>query len=195
MPAAKRQDLRASEARERLLHATLRCAARDGGGALSLQSIAEEASVSKALVLYHYRDKEQLLATTIRWLTTRLLEREAHALAQSSASSVLEDYWRWLEEEIAAGELRVLNELSQERGGETRRALEESALQRQARAEQTVARVFQLLELAPRLPAAMIASSELAFRDGLVLWAWRQPDRSARVSFDVFWLSILSLAR
>ncbi|MCC6928342.1 MAG: TetR/AcrR family transcriptional regulator [Gemmatimonadaceae bacterium] len=195
MPAAKRQDVRASEARERLLQATLRCAARDGGAALSLQAIAEEAAVSKALVLYHYRDKEQLLATAIRWLTARLLEREGKALVQSTASSVLEDYWRWLEEEISEGELRVLIELSQERGDETRRALEESSLQRQARAEQTVARVFQLLDLSPRLPAAMIAASELAFRDGLVLWAWRQPDRSARVSFDVFWLSLLSLAR
>ncbi len=195
MPAARRQDVRASEARERLLAATLRCAARDGGGALSLQSIAEEASVSKALVLYHYQDKERLLATTIRWLTGRLLAREASALAQSTAGSVLEDFWRWLDEELQRGELRVLIELAQERGVETRRALEESALQRQQTAEQTVSRVFQLLDLSPRLPAAMIASSELAFRDGLVLWAWRQPDRSARVAFDVLWLSLLSLAR
>ncbi|MBK6306089.1 MAG: TetR family transcriptional regulator [Gemmatimonadetes bacterium] len=82
MPAARRQDVRASEARERLLAATLRCAARDGGGALSLQSIAEEASVSKALVLYHYQDKERLLATTIRWLTGRLRARSERAGAE-----------------------------------------------------------------------------------------------------------------
>jgi len=195
MPAAKRRDLRASEARERLLEATLRCAIRDGGGALSLQSIAAEAGVSKALVLYHYHGKERLLAITIRWLATRLLAREANALARSSASSALEDYWRWMASEIERGEARVLIELSQERGAEVREAIDETSLARQQQAEQTVSRVFQLLELTPRVPVAMIASGELAFRDGLVLWAWRQPDRSARVAFDVCWLSLLSLAR
>jgi len=194
-PPVRRSDARALEARERLLTATLRCAQRDGAGAVSLQAIAAEASVSKALVLYHYRGKEALLAATIRWLTQRLVEREADALSLTTAATVMEDYWRWLGGEIDGGELRVLVEFTQERGEETRQALEESALQRQAAGEKTVARVFQLLDLSPRLPAAMLASCELAFRDGLVLWEARQPDRNARVAFDVFWLSLLSLAR
>lgn len=195
MPASRRSEARAQEARERLLAATLRCAQRDGGGAVSLQSIAAEASVSKALVLYHFHGKEELLASTIRWLTDRLLEREGEALVHSTAATVMEDYWRWLGAEIDQGELRVLIELTQERGEKTREALEESALHRQAAGERTVSRVFQLLDLSPRLPPAMLASCELAFRDGLVLWAARQRDRNARVAFDVFWLSLLSLAR
>lgn len=195
MPASRRSEVRAQEARERLLAATLRCAQREGGGALSLQSIAVEASVSKALVLYHYHGKEELLASTIRWLTERVLEREEGALIHSTAATVMEDYWRWLGTEIESGELRVLIELTQERGGATRQALEASALQRQALGERTVSRVFQLLDLSPRLPAGMLAACELAFRDGLVIWAARQPDRNARVAFDVFWLSLLSLAR
>lgn len=195
MPASRRSEARAQDARERLLAATLRCAQRDGGGAVSLQSIAAEASVSKALVLYHFHGKEELLASTIRWLTDRLLQREGEALVHSTAATVMEDYWRWLGAEIEQGELRVLIELTQERGGVTRQALEGSALLRQGAGERTVSRVFQLLDLSPRLPPAMLASCELAFRDGLVLWAAQQPDRNARVAFDVFWLSLLSLAR
>lgn len=195
MTATRRNPARASEARDRLLAATLRCAQRDGSGALSLQTIAAEASVSKALVLYHYRDKEQLLATTIRWLTERILVREQGALAQSTATSVLEDYWRWLDAELERGEVRVLLELGQERAPDSRQALEASALQREASAERSVTRVFELLDLTPRLPTTMLASCELAFRDGLVLWVSRHPDRNARVAFDVFWLSLLSLAR
>ncbi len=195
MPASRRSAARAHEARERLLVATLRCAQRDGGGAVSLQAIAAEASVSKALVLYHYHDKEELLASTIRWLTERLVHREAGALVESTAATVMEDYWRWLAAEIDSGELRVLIEFTQERGSATRQALEESALQRQAAGERTVSRMFELLDLAPRLPAAMLASCELAFRDGLVICAARQPDRNSRVAFDVFWLSLLSLAQ
>lgn len=193
MSASRRSPARANEARERILAATLRCAQRNGGGAVSLQSIAAEAAVSKALILYHYGDKEQLLATTIRWLSERVVRREEEALEASSATSVLEDYWRWIDTETRSGEVRVLIELGQERGDECRRALGESAAQRQAVAERTVGRVFQLLDLSPRLPTAMLASCELSFRDGLVLWASRTPDRNSRVSFDVFWLSLLGL--
>ncbi len=195
MPTSRRSPARALEARERLLAATLRCAQRDGGSAVSLQSIAAEAAVSKALVLYHYRDKEALLATTIRWLADRLVAREVAALEKSTSSSVLEEYWRWLDGEIATGELRVLLELSQERGEATRLAMVSSAGQRQAAAEQTVSRVFTLLDLAPRLSPAMLAACELAFREGLVIWSSQRPERNARVAFDVFWLSLLSLAR
>ncbi|MEP7383681.1 MAG: TetR/AcrR family transcriptional regulator [Gemmatimonadota bacterium] len=195
MPTSRRSPARALEARERLLAATLRCALRDGGSSVSLQAIATEAAVSKALVLYHYRDKEALLAMTIRWLTDRLVAREVAALEKSTSSSVLEEYWRWLDGEIATGELRVLLELSQERGEATRIAMVDSAGQRQAAAERTVSLVFTLLDLAPRLSPAMLASCELAFREGLVIWSSQRSDRTARVAFDVFWLSLLSLAR
>lgn len=190
---------RAIEARERLLAATLRCAVRDGGGALSLQAIAREAAVSKALILYHFRDKETLLAAVIRWLDARIHARESHALERSSATTVLEDYWRWIEAELSTGELRALLELGQERGEESRRAMRESTDRRHAQAEATIGRVFGLLELTPRLPTAMLASCELAFRDGLVVGssppAPAHAERHARVAFDVFWLSLLSLTR
>jgi AcrR family transcriptional regulator len=195
MPSGRRSPARAIEARERLLAATLRCAQRDGGSAVSLQSIAAEAGVSKALVLYHYRDKEALLATTIRWLSDRVISREIEVLETSTASTVLEDYWRWLEGELASGELRVLLELSQERGEESRAAMDASSRRRQDVAEHTVSRVFALLGLAPRVSPALLASCELAFREGLVTWSWQRPERNARVAFDVFWLSLLSLAR
>ena len=190
-----RASARATQARERLLLAALRCAERDGSGALSLQIIAREAEVSKALVLYHFRGKEHLLATAIAWLTERILARERGALVESSATSVLEDYWQWLYAELHEGELRVLVEMTQERGMETALALETSAVRRHAIAETTILRVFHLLELSPRLPSSMLASCELAFRDGLVLSAARQPARNVRVAFDVFWLSLLGLAR
>lgn len=198
-PAGKTSTTRAAEARERLLDATLRCAVRDGGGALSLQAIAREAAVSKALILYHFRDKEALLAAVIRWLDARIHERESRALEGSSATSVLEDYWRWIARELSTGELRALLELSQARGEGCRQALGESAERRRQQAEATIGRIFSLLELTPRLPAAMLASCELAFREGLVVGAApavrSHPEQSARVAFDVFWLSLLSLTR
>jgi len=162
---------------------------------VSLQSIAAEAGVSKALVLYHYHDKETLLATTIQWLCDRVVQRELLALNTSNATSVLEEYWQWLDAELHSGELRALLELAQERGGQIRQAIARSAAQRQEAAEKTVTRVFRLLELTPRLPPVMLAACELAFRDGLVTWSAQRPDQNTRVAFDVFWLSLLGLAR
>jgi AcrR family transcriptional regulator len=190
-----RRASRAADARDRLLAAMLRCGLREGGSAVSLQAIAAEAGVSKALVLYHYHDKAALQAAAIHWLTDRVVQRERAALAASTGATVLEEYWRWLEGEMHTGELRVLLELAQERAAPARAAMEASAVARQAGAEQTVTRIFQLLELVPRLPSAMIASSELAFREGLVTWGAQRADRNPRVAFDIFWLSILSLAR
>lgn len=195
MTSSRRSPARALEARERLLAATLRCALRDGGSAVSLQSIAAEAEVSKALVLYHYHDKESLIVSTIRWLSDRVVGREGSALEASTSASVLEDYWRWLEAELRTGEVRVLLEFAQERGEESRKAIAESARQRQSVAEQTVSRIFSLLGLAPRVSPALLANCELAFREGLSIWSTQRPHENARVAFDVFWLSLLSLAR
>lgn len=194
MPSSRRPPARATDTRERLLDASLRCAQQQGYGALSLQSIATHAEVSKALVLYHYRDKDDLLVTLIAWLTERLVSRERQALTVGVPSSVLEELWLWLQNELHEGELRVLIELASERSEVARLALEESAQRRHEAAQETVTRVFQALELTPRLPAAMLAACELAFRDGLVLATSRQASRNSRVAFDVFWLSLLSLA-
>lgn len=195
MQGTGRASVRATDARERLLLATLDCARRDGAGALSLQHIAREARVSKALVLYHFHDKERLLVAVIEWLTERLVVRERVALSASTATSVLEDYWQALDREFRFGELRVLIELSQERGVDAVAALGASARRRRSVCDETISRVFQLLELSPRLPTAMLAACELAFREGLVLSAAREAEHSARVSFDVFWLSLLGLAQ
>ena len=189
-----RPSVRARDARARLLDAALRCAQEQGYGALSLQTIATQANVSKALVLYHYRDKDALLATLIGWLTDRVIAREQVALTASTTTSVLEELWKWLDGELREGELRLLIELTCERSTAARRALGASAERRHEAARATVVRVFQALELSPRLPTSMLATCELAFRDGLVISAAHQRDRDARVAFDVFWMSLLSLA-
>lgn len=166
-----------------------------GTSALSLQSIASTARVSKALLLYHFRDKDDLIAALITWLTDRIVHREEEALRTTQPHTSLETLWMWLEQEITRGELRVLLELGSERGERTRAALRESGTRRHAAAEATMQRVFQLLRLTPRVPASMLAAAELAVREGIVLDIARDGDRIARAAFDVFWLGALRLAQ
>ncbi|MEO7963735.1 MAG: helix-turn-helix domain-containing protein [Gemmatimonadaceae bacterium] len=186
---------RPATTRDRLLEAALECAVRDGSGALSLQTIASAAAVSKALLLYHFRDKDDVLATLVAWLTSRCVSREGVAMLKGTPAGVLDTLWNWLDSELQSGELRVLIELGAERGIRSREALSASGSRRQQAAEATSARVFQLLGLTPRVPLSMLASAELAMREGLVVGAARAPERAVRAAFDVFWLAALGLAQ
>jgi AcrR family transcriptional regulator len=61
-----------------LIRSTYRVIARQGGHRMSLQDIADEAGVSKGLILYHFKTKDRLLLETMRWalLGTALRIRE-----------------------------------------------------------------------------------------------------------------------
>jgi AcrR family transcriptional regulator len=50
-----------------LIRSTYRVIARQGGHRMSLQDIADEAGVSKGLILYHFKSKDRLLLETMRW--------------------------------------------------------------------------------------------------------------------------------
>lgn len=63
-----------------ILEATLRCLGRDGYAATSLYRIAEEAGTHKRMVLYYFRDREQLLERTVVMLGDRLLSEVADAV-------------------------------------------------------------------------------------------------------------------
>jgi len=65
---------------EAIVEATLRCLGRDGYAATSLQRIAEEAGTQKRMVLYYFRDREQLLERTVVMLGDRLLSQVADAV-------------------------------------------------------------------------------------------------------------------
>ncbi|HSK96530.1 MAG TPA: TetR/AcrR family transcriptional regulator, partial [Euzebyales bacterium] len=67
--------LELSHREEELVRSTYRVIARQGGHRLSLQDIADEAGVSKGLVLYHFKSKDRLFLTTMRWALARTARR------------------------------------------------------------------------------------------------------------------------
>jgi hypothetical protein len=88
----------------------------------------------------------------------------------------------------------VLVELGHERRPSIREAAECSLRLRREAAAVTIERLFALLELRPRIPVPLLAGVFAAFLDGLAAHAVLEPESNHRVSFDVFWLSFLSLA-
>ena len=181
-------------AAERILRATARTIVERGAVALTMHDVAEEAGVSKGLIHYHFHDKETLLARLAEWMTRNLVERERAALERSVPRHAIDDLWGWLEGEIERGHIRVLLELAEWRGPLVRRAMVESVRARRASATWSVEQLFALLGLRLRVPAALVADVVAAFVDGLAAGAALDRESNPRVAFDVFWLSVLSLA-
>jgi len=66
---------------EALVRSAYKVMSRQGGHRLSLQDIADEAGVSKGLVLYHFKSKDRLFLTTMRWALVRTADRIRTRLA------------------------------------------------------------------------------------------------------------------
>lgn len=166
---------------------------RDGVAAASMGAIAAEAKVSKALLHYHFDDRAQLLMELVNALGQRLItrERRAHSSEEPAAASV-DHVWQWIEAELDRGELRALLELGTARSHVVQQAVEDVSNARRASATITVRHVFSNLGLTPRVSTDLVADAFVAFVDGLALDS--EFGRDARVSFDVFWLGMLSLA-
>lgn len=189
----------------RILDAAARQIAAVGAAELSMSGVAREAGVSKALIHYHFRDKNHLLASVVELLSAGLLSRERECLVPYEREHnplAVDAVWEWLAAELRRGHVRVLLELDAYRGEEVRAAARNAAMRRRLSAGETVERLFRILDLRPRIESTLLGNVVVAFIDGLALDVGLAtaagesspvPD-SARVAFDVFWLAMLSLA-
>jgi AcrR family transcriptional regulator len=178
----------------KILQAAARRVRAAGLVRLSMQAVADEAKVSKGLIHYHFRDRDALLARLIEWLAEDIMAREQSALDGCAPHEAIDALWRWIESELQRGELRVLLELQQDPAAGAALAARRVSRLRHAQAEATTTRLFEMLGLSPRVPAELMAAVTVAFLDGLAMETALQPEREARISFDVFWLALLSLA-
>ena len=181
-----------ADARVRIVDAGVRCLAHTGVAGASMAAIAVEAGVSKALLHYHYSDRARLLAEVVTQLGERLARRERVALDGADGSRVVDALWRWMERELARGDLRALLELSLVRDPVVHEASAAVAEARRSAAGRTTADVMRQLALTPRVPAELLGEASVAFVDGLALGAVVSAT-DPRVAFDVFWLAMLGL--
>jgi AcrR family transcriptional regulator len=178
-------------ARERIRDGAVR-AVIEHGPVVSMAQIATASGVSKALLHYHYTDRAHLLADVVRRLSARLVARERAAVGAAPSGATVDALWRWIQGELQRGELRALLELGTLRDEAVSTASRLAADSRRASATSTVAALFSQLGLTPRVPAVLLGDASAAFVDGLALDG--DSARDPRVSFDVFWLALLSLA-
>lgn len=181
-------------AAERILEGAARRVRSHGTADTSMQDVAAAAGVSKALVHYHFKSREALLARLVSWLADAVVARERCALVDAPPAAAVDRLWGWLADELARGDIRVLAELAGTPAPEVRRATAEGARARLDAAAETAERLFALLGLRPRVPSVMLAAVTTAFVDGLAVDAAIDGAANPRVAFDVFWLALLGLA-
>ena len=181
-------------AAERILAAAAECVSALGAAQVSMQAVADGAGVSKALIHYHFRDRDELLARLADWLTVELVRGEEVALDGAAPAEGLDALWGWLDDALRSGRLRALVELGLERGEPVRQAVRRSREARRAQATLTIERLFAAMGLQPRLPPPLVADVTVAFLEGLAGEVALEPDANRRLRFDVYWLSVLNLA-
>lgn len=86
---------------EEILEATVRCLARDGYAATSLQHVAEEAGVPKRAIQYYFASRDGLLTNAAEHLIARLADQIVQAVAAlKDADSIIdvgfEAFWAGL---------------------------------------------------------------------------------------------------
>jgi AcrR family transcriptional regulator len=180
-------------AAERILAAAAESVGTLGAAQVSLQTVADAAGVSKALIHYHFKDRDELLVAVIDEIGRGLAERERGAIDAERSALAVDALWNWLEDELRRGEIRAVLTLIEHPRDIVRDAARRVATDRRAAAADTVARLFETLGLQPRVPAPLLADVVVAFVDGLALDSGDE-SRSPRVAFDIFWLAMLNLA-
>jgi AcrR family transcriptional regulator len=161
---------------------------------LTMHEVAMEAGVSKALIHYHFHDKDTLLARLVMWMAEGLVRREHAALATAAPQSAIDDLWQWLEGELARGHVRALVELAGWRSGHVRAAAAEAMRLRRVASTASAERLFTLLALRSRVPPVLLGDLLVAFLDGLASAPMPEAAPDARAAFDVLWLALLGLA-
>jgi AcrR family transcriptional regulator len=181
-------------AHERILAAARALLARGGAAEISMGDVAANAAVSKALVHYHFHDKDSLLVALAEQSGRAMMGRARGALESTSDEHVLDAYWSAIEEELRAGDLRILLGLADYDSEQLRSVCRRLAEERRDLASEQVAAIFSHLGLTLRVPAPLVADTVIAFTDGLTLTNALEPQRPARPAFDVLWLALLTLA-
>lgn len=168
--------------------------ARGGAAEISMGDVAANAAVSKALVHYHFHDKDSLLVALAEQTGQAVIARARGALRSTSDEHVLDACWNAVEEELRAGDLRILLALAEYDSDRLRLACRRLAAERRDLTTAQISEVFEHLGLRLRVPAELVADTVIAFIDGLALANALEPERPTRPAFDVLWLALLTLA-
>jgi len=172
----------------RILEAAATLGADAGVAALSLQGVATAAGVSKALVLYHFEGKDQLLTA----LAERLVAEDVGALDAAAAAADPFEAWRDVAGDVARRARRALL-VSLLHDAALRARAPELAAPRYLAAGRLAAALLQAASLRPRIAPALVGRVLLHQLDGVAVSPATASELTA--DLDASALALLGLGR
>jgi AcrR family transcriptional regulator len=173
---------------ERIIAAAVAHGTAHGVAALSLQGIAAAAGVSKALVLYHFSEKDRLLAA----IAEHLASRDVGVLEEAAGAADALEAWR-----SVAGDARhraaraLLASLLHE--APMRAAAEAIGARRAAATTRLAAAMLRSAGLRPRIAPALVGRVLLHQLDGLAATGASRAGEALDAELDALALAVLGL--
>jgi AcrR family transcriptional regulator len=177
----------------RILESARRLVRRGGAAQVSMGDVAAEAGVSKALIHYHFDDKDALMTALVESVGASVLSR-ARASGVPESPKPLDAMWAWLDCELKEGDIRVLVSLADCDSASARAVSKRVALERLELTARDVSAVYRTLRIKPHMPSALVAETVLSFVGGAACRNALGAMPDARAAFDVLWLALLTVA-
>lgn len=172
----------------RIVAAAVALGTARGVAALSLQGIAAAAGVSKALVLYHFSEKDRLLAAIAEHLTTR----DVAALETAAGAPDALDAWRRVAGDAGhRAERALLASLLHE--APLRAEAAAIGARRAAATTRLAAAMLRSAGLRPRIAPALVGRVLLHQIDGLAATGTSRPGEALEAELDASALAVLGL--
>ncbi|MHB1861477.1 MAG: TetR/AcrR family transcriptional regulator [Gemmatimonadaceae bacterium] len=182
------------ENREGILEATRRQVERGGWGAVSLGRVAAQAGVSKALIHYHFRDKQQLLCAVAVECTRRIEDRGMAVTGAPPSGDPLAAFWNWLQEELKQGDVSALLQLARAEDIQVQERATTGLAECRTLVRALVAQVLGALEARPGIPVPLLADVMATLVEGLAAQHNPRRKHEEQSVVDVLWLSLMALA-
>lgn len=183
------------ERRDSIVEAACSTLVDVGVGRLTVATVAARAGVSSALVHYHFRTKQLLLAAACERLAARRSDARAAALSASDGLAALDALWSVLRRGAASEAERAWNDLALlARGDDTvRHTLSAQRQREQADLAQRLPPLLAALGSTAVVPADELASLVSLFLDGVALTlAAGAAGDEVRAAYDAFWLVLVT---
>ena len=183
----------AGEARGRILEMAREEIIREGWAAATSGRVARRAGVSKALIHYHFQDKDSLLSAVAAQCRDNVISRGARKETPRAHPNPVDGFGEWLESELAAQDLCIALQLRGSGSVPVVHAAEAVLTVVRSEMEHQVDRVFGVLELAPAISSESVVDLFMTLAEGAALVSI-EPVARLRRMVDTVWLSLLSVS-
>jgi AcrR family transcriptional regulator len=181
--------------RDRIAEAACSLVQESGIGELTVADVGQRADVSSALVHYHFRTKQALLAAAAERLAARRTDSRVTALAGATGLAALDALWASVDSPPGSDVERAWLDLTllARRDDVVRSTLGAQRRIERAAVAEALPRLFRGLGAVPTASWDETAATMLLFLDGVALaLAEGAPVEEVRAAYDAFWLVVIA---